>query len=80
MDIYKEGRKWHRCITVYPNVMRYDAIAIYQWDDYQNEGKMGLYVVIATNVELMKMQGLHHKNWIMTCIVDDFGNLVRKPE
>ena len=77
MEIRANGHSWKRPITVYPYAMRYDGLSIYQWDDFQNMGKLGQYQVICPNLELMKMQGLDHTNWIMTCIMDDFGNLVR---
>jgi hypothetical protein len=76
MDVYEKGLKYNRCIKVYPEVMRYSGISIYQWDVYQNHFCMGKYVVLC-NLELATMQGVAPKDTFPVCVMDDFGNLVR---
>ncbi len=62
-----------------PGVLYYPGYGIHRWWPYALYGASlhGAYFLICDNIELYQLQnnlGPH-----VVCIVDDFGNLVRKP-
>lgn len=57
------------------NAIFRDDYGFYRWWPYR-EGLHGAYYLVVTNVELYRLQGNTRPHVI--CVVDDFGNLVRR--
>jgi hypothetical protein len=53
------------------------TLSMHRWDKYLAPIH-GTWSVICQNNELAYMQGVQTGNVHLNCIVDDFGNLVRK--
>lgn len=53
-----------------------DEYCISRWQQYY-QSVIGCYLIVVFNQELYKMQKNHDPH--VVCVVDDFGNLVRKP-
>lgn len=61
----------------FPGVIHRDDYGIYRWWEYGGYNLHGAYLLVCCNVELYRMQNNFEPH--VVCIVDDFGNLVRKP-
>lgn len=67
-------------LSVYPGCADYWApfYGVHRWDQHLNT-RPGTYSIVAKNVDLAHMQGAPNGSVHMTCVVDDFGTLVRVP-
>ena len=54
-----------------------NGITMWRWNE-SLVSERGTWAVLATNLDLARMQNVTPGNAHITCIVDDFGNLVRK--
>ena len=60
-----------------PGTMLNDEYGIHRWWTYGGYNVHGAYLLVCRNFELYTLQ--ENPNPHVVCIVDDFGNLVRKP-
>lgn len=64
-------------IITSPSTMHCEAYGVHRWWSHGGYNLHGAYLLVCLNVELYKMQDNFAPH--VVCIVDDFGNLVRKP-
>jgi len=60
-----------------PGTIHRDDYNIYRWWPYGGYNTNGAYLLICRNIELYLLQQNNDPH--VVCVVDDFGNLVRKP-
>lgn len=60
-----------------PGIVNHQEYGIHRWWPYGGYNTHGAYLLVCRNIELYTLQGNHSPH--VVCIIDDFGNLVRKP-
>lgn len=62
-----------------PGVLYCQGYGIHRWWPHEAYGHdlRGAYFLVCDNIELYRLQ--NNDNPHVVCIIDDFGNLVRKP-